>query len=228
MSPFTINIPRVDGPPPKTPAITADRRLYLAKDEFTVVEETDDSRRFLLAPAGGAILGEAVDRLRLSIVDGRVVQLPESSESADADTSIVSLSVARATRGLIADRRLYLAADEQTLVDEDDREAKWLLCAEGQTISQERVETLGLSVVDGRVVQARAVEGAEAERPDNTEAGAQESGATTDGTPLPPAADATAPNPDPSAATADAAPDVTTRNDTAQAAFRRRRRAKTK
>jgi hypothetical protein len=72
--PFTVTIPKIDGPPAKTPALVADRRLYLTADEQTLVEAGDERARFLLSPAGGAIPGPEVDRLGLVVIDDRVVQ----------------------------------------------------------------------------------------------------------------------------------------------------------
>jgi hypothetical protein len=76
---LTINIPRIDSPPARTPALVADRRLYLALDEHTLVEAHDARARFLLCPAGGTIHGAEVDRLGLALVDGRVDQPSTSS-----------------------------------------------------------------------------------------------------------------------------------------------------
>lgn len=71
---LTINIPKIDQPPKGPAAIVADRRVYLALDERTLVEDGDGSARFLLAAAGSSIPGPDVGRLNLSLVDGRVVQ----------------------------------------------------------------------------------------------------------------------------------------------------------
>jgi hypothetical protein len=103
MSPFTINIPKVDGPPPRTPSIVADRRLYLTLDEQTLVEDGDATARFLLAAPGGAIPGSEVDRLQLVVVDGRIEQArgeqlapvadpttAGANESTDANASVAA------------------------------------------------------------------------------------------------------------------------------------------
>jgi hypothetical protein len=58
--------------------------------------------------------------------------------------------------GLIADRRLCLAKDEATLAEDGSPEAAYLLAAEGGSISADVVTRLGLTMVDGRVVQAKA------------------------------------------------------------------------
>lgn len=74
-----------------TPAgIVADRRLYLAKERQTaidavagqdVVEEGDPRAAFLFATPGTVIPAEDVKRLRLELVEGRVVQQPLKSEA---------------------------------------------------------------------------------------------------------------------------------------------------
>jgi hypothetical protein len=86
---LSINIPHVDRPAARANAIICDRRLFLAADEATVVEADDEGARFLLASAGGSIPGPEVERLELSIVDGRVVQraaaLPEAVAPAEPE-----------------------------------------------------------------------------------------------------------------------------------------------
>lgn len=57
---------------------------------------------------------------------------------------------------LVADRRLFLAADEMTVVEEDDPRAAFLLCGPGATLHVPDVRRLRLVVEDGRVVQAAA------------------------------------------------------------------------
>jgi hypothetical protein len=88
MPPLVINIPRIDRPEPPTKALVADRRLYLTRDEKSVVEEGDASAAFLLAASGSAIPGVEVDRLGLSVVEGRVVQasaeIPAAAEAPPA------------------------------------------------------------------------------------------------------------------------------------------------
>jgi len=90
MSLTIITLPKVDAAPSKTPSMRADRRLYLASDEHTLVEHNDVRAAFLLAPVGGAIVGADVERLGLSLVDGRVIQAPppdaESQESPADET----------------------------------------------------------------------------------------------------------------------------------------------
>lgn len=56
------------------------------------------------------------------------------------------------TSGITSDRRLYVADDDQTVVEEGDRKARFLLCAAGNDIPADTVKRLGLSVEDGRVV----------------------------------------------------------------------------
>src|SRR3954468_11491512 len=79
---FTIKLPDTERPAPKTPALTGDRRLYLAADGHTLVEEGDARARWLLCATGHAIPGPDVERLCLALVDGRVVQM-RADESKD-------------------------------------------------------------------------------------------------------------------------------------------------
>lgn len=53
--------------------------------------------------------------------------------------------------GIVADRRLYLAADKATVVEDGDPRAAFLLCGVGGEIPAKEAERLGLSVQDGRV-----------------------------------------------------------------------------
>lgn len=55
-------------------SLIADRRLYLTADGATVVEESDPRAALLLAGAGCEIDMPTVQRLRLSLVDGKVMQ----------------------------------------------------------------------------------------------------------------------------------------------------------
>lgn len=71
---LTINLPHIDRPEPPAKAIVSDRRLYLTRDEQTVVEDGDARAAFLLAATGGSISGDNVVRLSLAVVEGRVVQ----------------------------------------------------------------------------------------------------------------------------------------------------------
>lgn len=91
---FTINIPKIDQPAAKTAPMISDRRLYLDKTKDVLVEEGSLEARWLLAPAGGTIPGEEVDRLGLTFTDGRVTQPgaaevpssePTSSEGASSE-----------------------------------------------------------------------------------------------------------------------------------------------
>lgn len=61
-------------------AIIADRRLWLAADRTSVVEDGDARAAFLLAGPGGEILAAEVERLGLAVDDGRVV-LPQSDKA---------------------------------------------------------------------------------------------------------------------------------------------------
>lgn len=73
----------------------------------------------------------------------------------------LTINRGQAPRGMFSDRRLYLSADKATVLEEGDSGAAYLLASEGAEISAADVGRLGLSMVDGRVVQG-AVE-AEAE-----------------------------------------------------------------
>lgn len=54
---------------------------------------------------------------------------------------------------MVSDRRLYLAADEQTLVEDGDPRSRFLLCTRGGDIPADQVRRLGLELVDGKVQQ---------------------------------------------------------------------------
>jgi hypothetical protein len=65
-------------------------------------------------------------------------------------------------KGLVADRRLFVAAAEPTVVDarpgqlvveEGDPRAAFLLAAPGSLIPEAQVQALGLELVDGKIVQ---------------------------------------------------------------------------
>lgn len=58
-----------------------------------------------------------------------------------------------AMASIISDRRLFLAADKQTVVEDGDPEAAYLLAGEGCEIFTDEVQRLGLTVDDdGKVV----------------------------------------------------------------------------
>jgi hypothetical protein len=58
---------------------------------------------------------------------------------------------------MVADRRLYVAADEARLVEDGDPAAAFLLaCGTGDLISAADVKRFGLTLVGGRVVQGAA------------------------------------------------------------------------
>lgn len=66
-------------------SLTADRRLYLASDRETLVEEGDVRAAFLLVGAGDGIPASEAQRLGLSVRDGRVVQgAPEPTKAMPA------------------------------------------------------------------------------------------------------------------------------------------------
>ena len=71
-----IEIKRPDPPaaPQAQVAIIADRDLYLAADEHTIVEKGDAKARFLLAARGSQIDPPAVQRYGLSAKGGKVSQ----------------------------------------------------------------------------------------------------------------------------------------------------------
>lgn len=54
---------------------------------------------------------------------------------------------------LIADRRLLLAADRETMVESNDPRGSYLLACEGGEIQAPEVARLRLAIADGRVVQ---------------------------------------------------------------------------
>ena len=63
--------------------------------------------------------------------------------------------------GITSDRRLFLADDEKTLVEDGDPRARWLLCAPGNQIPAADAKRLELAVEDGHVVQRREGESKE-------------------------------------------------------------------
>jgi hypothetical protein len=62
---------------PGAGTITSDRRLYLAKDEKTMVEEGGEEARYLLVAEGGEIPPDTVKRLGLEVKGGKVTQSVE-------------------------------------------------------------------------------------------------------------------------------------------------------
>jgi hypothetical protein len=77
------------------------------------------------------------------------VLLPNFSES------LVEPRVRVATRakGLVADRRLFLAFDRTRLVEDGSLEAAFLLAPQGDVIPANEAARLGLELVDGCIVQ---------------------------------------------------------------------------
>jgi len=55
--------------------------------------------------------------------------------------------------GLVSDRRLYLAGDGATLVEDGDPQAAVLLATPGDVVPSRRAKELRLAVVGGRLVQ---------------------------------------------------------------------------
>jgi hypothetical protein len=60
--------------------LVSDRDLYLAQDQFTVVEKGSTAARFLLAPIDTLIPSEHVTRLGLVIEGGKIVQDKEAAK----------------------------------------------------------------------------------------------------------------------------------------------------
>jgi hypothetical protein len=58
---------------------------------------------------------------------------------------------------IVADRRLYLTEDRETIVEPGDEKAAWLFCATGHSIPGSEVTRLALVVDAGKVVQRRTV-----------------------------------------------------------------------
>jgi hypothetical protein len=123
MPPIIINIPRIDRPEPPTKALAADRRLYLTRDEKSVVEEGDASAAFLLAACGSSIPGAEVDRLGLSVVEGRVVQA--SAEAPTAAEAPAEAPAAAETKDSQPDEDKQSApdADKQAQPEADKQSA---------------------------------------------------------------------------------------------------------
>jgi hypothetical protein len=68
----------------------------------------------------------------------------------------------------ISDRRLYLAEDKSTVVEEGDLRARTLLVGEGSEIEQTTAHALGIELVDGKLetpAQRGAAQPAPAEEP---------------------------------------------------------------
>lgn len=78
------------------------------------------------------------------------------------------ITAEQAANGAIvrSDRRLFLAADEQTVVEEGDERARFLLAGPGGNIDAQHAARLGLSVVDGKIVIAGAEPAAATEVPE--------------------------------------------------------------
>jgi hypothetical protein len=61
-------------------------------------------------------------------------------------------------KGLVADRRLFLALDQTRVVEDGSPEAAFLLAPQGDVIPTNEAARLGLELVDGCIVQRQAVE----------------------------------------------------------------------
>jgi hypothetical protein len=71
---------------------------------------------------------------------------------------IETLRAAAPAGVLIADRRLYLTASRDRLVEDGDPAAAWLLAGVGGEILAADVDRLGLAVLNGEVRQPPAVD----------------------------------------------------------------------
>jgi hypothetical protein len=85
--------------------VIADRRLYLDRSQSRLVEESDTACAWLLAGKGQEIAPEAVKRLRLETVDGRVKQrslaegwVPLVQEQTEVQESAAVVQTPRPTR----------------------------------------------------------------------------------------------------------------------------------
>lgn len=88
----------------------------------------------------------------------------------------MSLRITRgagAATALVADRRLYLNAAKDQLVEEGAPDAAFLLAPQGTPIEAADVARLGLELVDGKVVQPTEKEQPEPEREPESAAGAE-------------------------------------------------------
>lgn len=75
------------------PGLIADRRLYLAADNETVVEDGDPRAAFLLSGPGGEIPGPEVERLGLTGKDDKIIlpqDQPAKKEAAKAEDKAVA------------------------------------------------------------------------------------------------------------------------------------------
>lgn len=123
------------------PPIKADRRLYLTADGKSIVEASDSRAATLFVPEGGEISRATAVQFSLGVDEkGHMVIGGDLAEAA-LDT-------------LIADRRLCLKVDEQTICEETDPDAAVLLVNAGDSIDADVVRKLGLVIVDGRVQQS--------------------------------------------------------------------------
>jgi hypothetical protein len=64
---------------------------------------------------------------------------------------------AKAPLALIADRKLYLTRDKERIVEEGSPEAAYLFANSGTMIPDAEAARLGLSVTNGRMMQAGTV-----------------------------------------------------------------------
>jgi hypothetical protein len=74
--------------------LVADRRLLLTRDRLRVVEVGSSEAAELLAPAGTVIPQNEVARLRLAVVDGRIVQQPPADAAVEPEPPPVAAAVA--------------------------------------------------------------------------------------------------------------------------------------
>jgi len=85
--------------------------------------------------------------------------------------------------GIKADRRLWLTADEKTVVEDGDPRARFLLAAPGRVIPEKEVARLGLTLGKGGKVQLKGSAPAENKqrKPGENKGVQAQSGSTGDG-----------------------------------------------
>lgn len=88
---------------PNAPGILADRDMYLAGDEYTVVEKGDAKARYLLAARGSYIDAATIARLSLSAKGGKVAQGEADEGEGDEEGVSAALLGARVNEGQLRD-----------------------------------------------------------------------------------------------------------------------------
>jgi hypothetical protein len=89
--------------PIPTKGIIADRDMYLAEDERTVVEKGDAKARFLLAARGSMIEPAVVQRYALSAKGGKVQAASPKEAAAKAKEAGLPVDLGRVNEGQIRD-----------------------------------------------------------------------------------------------------------------------------